>query len=154
MSANKGTVQRRRVTYEAVVPLPVDEAFAFVADPLNWPSFFSKMRDSGRHENWESVGGRAHMTNSFVGRTITSALEMTVWDPPHEFRYIARQPGARPLDNRRVFEPVPGGTRLRGTTEIELRPGLPGLLDRVQARALRRTYATAMARLPEAARAT
>jgi hypothetical protein len=52
-----------------------------------------------------------------------------------------------------VFEPVPGGTRLRGTTEAVLRPGLSGLLDRVQEQALRRLYAAAMARLPDAARA-
>jgi hypothetical protein len=58
------------------------------------------------------------------------------------------------LTNHRVLEPVPGGTRLSGTTEVTLRPGLPGLVDRVQERALRRRYAAAMARLPDAARAS
>ena len=57
------------------------------------------------------------MTTRFLGRTIESTMEFTVWDPPREFRYVSRQPGAPDLDNRRVFEPIPGGTRLQGTTE-------------------------------------
>ncbi len=141
-----------RLTYEAVVSLPQQEAFAFVADPRHWPSFLPGMRASSKDEGWEGVGGRARMTNTFLGRSVTSELEMTVWDPPREFAYISRQPGAPPLRNHRAFEPVPGGTRLRGTTEAALRPGLPGLLDRVQEQALRRTFAQAMTHLPDVAR--
>ena len=111
------------------------------------------MRASSKDDGWEGMGGRARMTNAFLGRSVTSELEMTVWDPPREFGYISRQPDGPPLHNHRVFEPVPGGTRLRGTTEAVLRPGLPGMVDRVQEQALRRTYAQAMARLPDAARA-
>ena len=142
-----------RLTYGAVVPLPQEEAFAFVADPRHWPSFFSGMRASSKDDGWEGVGGRARMTNAFLGRSVTSELEMTVWHPPREFGYISRQPDGPPLHNHRVFEPVAGGTRLRGTTEAVLRPGLPGMVDRVQEQALRRMYAQAMARLPDAARA-
>ena len=73
--------------------------------------------------------------------------------PTAEFGYVSRQPGAPALNNRRVLEQVPGSTRVHATTEMTLRRGMPGLLDRVQERALRRTYSAAMARLPEAARA-
>lgn len=142
------------IEYEAVVPLPLDEAFAFVSDPLTWPSYFPAMRESSRSQDWEGVGGRARMTNRLLGRTFISDLEMTVWDPPHEFRYLSRQSGAPPLDNRRLFEEVPAGTRLHGATVITPRPGPLGLLDLVQEQALRRTYAAAMTRLPEAARAS
>lgn len=140
--------------YGAVVHLPPDEAFAFVSDPLNWPSFFSSLRDSSRDEDWGSVGSRGQMSNVVLGRTIASEIEVTVWNPPHEFRYLSRQPGTPPLDNRRVFEPVPEGTRLSGTTEVIPRPGLPGLVDRARVLALRRIFAAAMAKLPEAARAS
>jgi hypothetical protein len=143
-----------RIAYGAVIPLPPDEAFAFVSDPLSWPSFFASMRDSRRSDDWGSVGGRAEMSNVVLGRTITSELEVTVWNPPHEFRYTSRQAGAPPLDNRRVFEPDPAGTRLSGTTETVPRGGLPGLLDRVRVLALRRIFTAAMAQLPEAARAS
>jgi len=143
----------RRISYGAVVPLPPDEAFAFVCEPRNWPSFFTSMRDSSRDDSWGSVGGRARMTNVVLGRSFTSELQIMVWDPPRELRYVSRQAGAPTLDNRRVFEPVPGGTRLIGTTECTPRPGLQGLLDLALLLVVRRTFAAGMARLPDAARA-
>ena len=89
------------------------------------------------------------MTTRFLGRTVESAMEITTWDPPREFRYRSRQPGAPDLDNRRTFEPIPQGTRLRGTTVVVPRPGVAGLADRAQVLALRRLYAGAMKRLLE-----
>jgi hypothetical protein len=121
-----------RLTYGAVIPLPPEPAFAFVTDPLNWPSFFSSMRGARKDADWGSVGGRAQMRTVVLGRTVTSDLEMTAWDPPHEFGYVSRQASAPALTNHRVLEPVPGGTRLSGTTEVTLRPGLPGLADGVR----------------------
>ncbi len=140
-----------RISYGAVVPLPPDEAFAFVSEPSNWPAFFPSVRSVSKEQGWEAVGGRASMASDFLGRTVAAELEMTVWDPPREFRYLMRQVGGPPLDNRRVFEPVPGGTRLRGSTEGTMRLGPRGLIDRVRVQALRRIYAEAMKRLPEAA---
>lgn len=140
------------ISYGAVVPLPPEETFAFVADPLNWPSFFSSLRDTSRSEDWGRVGSRGQMSNVVLGRTIASEIEVTAWDPPHEFRYAARQAGTPPLDNRRVFEMTPDGTRMSGTTEVVTRPGVPGLVDRARLLALQRIFAKAMLRLPEAAR--
>lgn len=42
---------------------------------------------------------------------------------------------------------------MRGTSDIALRPGVAGLVDRARMAVLRRAYAEAMAQLPEAARA-
>lgn len=153
-SSQRSSASRRPVqlSYGAVVPLPPDQAYAFVADPLSWPSFVSSLRDTTRDDHWGGVGSRGQMTNVVLGRPITSEIEVTVWDPPHEFRYFSRQPGTPPLDNRRVFEPVPEGTRLRGTTEVTPRPGLAGLVDRARLLALRRIFAAAMTELPAAAR--
>ncbi len=143
-----------RFTYGAVIPLPPEQAFAFLTDPLNWPSFFSSVRAASKDAGWEGIGGRAHLTTAFLGRTFTSEMVMALWEPPRELGYVSRQPGAPTLNNHRVLEPVPGGTRLQGTTEMTLRPGLPGVLDRIHERALRRMYTAAMARLPEAAQAS
>jgi hypothetical protein len=35
-----------------VVPLSQEEAFAFVADPRHWPSFFTGMRASSKDDGW------------------------------------------------------------------------------------------------------
>jgi hypothetical protein len=139
------------LSYGALVPLPPAAVYAFVSDPLNWPSFFSSLSHTDRDDEW-GPGGRGRMSNVILGRTITSEIEVTVWDPPREFRYQTHQPGTPPLDNRRTFEAAPGGgTRMHGTTDLVPRPGAAGLVDRARVMALRRIFAAAMQRLPEAA---
>ena len=143
-----------KITYGAVLPLPPEEAFAFVADPANWRLFLSGVREVTKDDDWGRVGGHAHVTSAVLGRSLTMNLELTEWDPPTAFRYTVAE-GGKPAndDNRRAFQSVPGGTWLTGTTEIPARPGPAGLLDRLQMVLLRRAFATAMTRLPAAAAA-
>lgn len=142
-----------KITYGAAIPLPQHEAFAFVADPLNWPLFSPGMRSVTKDDDWGRVGGHAHVHSAILGRPLTMDLELTEWDPPDSFRYLVSQ-GGNPAndDNQRTFTPVPGGTRLIGTTEIPGRSGAAGLLDRLQMLLVRAVFARAMARLPAAAR--
>ena len=141
-----------KITYGAVVPLPPEEAFAFVADPDNWPLFFPGVRAVDKADDWGRVGGHARLTSVILGRSLTMSLELTEWDPPTAFRYTVSQGDAPGNDdNRRTFQPIAEGTRLTGTTEIPARRGLAGLLDRLQMALVRRVFATAMARLPAAA---
>ncbi len=139
-----------KMSFGAVLPVPQDEAFGFVSDPVNWPLFFSSMRSAQRQEGWGKVGGRAQLVTRFPGRVVTSEIELTEWDPPRRFRYISRQRGSPDLDNDRVFEPAGTGTRLRCVTTVEARPGARALADWLYARVLLRAYDRAMARLPEA----
>jgi hypothetical protein len=141
------------IRYGATLPVPPTEAFAFVAYPPNWPTFFEGIQ-SVRLFDWAGVGGQAHVTTAFLGRSVESRMEITVWDPPRELRYVAQQAGAPDLDSRRVFEPVSNGTRLRGSTAILPRRGARSLLDCGQILVLRRMYAKAMSRLPAATAAT
>jgi hypothetical protein len=139
------------IAYGAVVPLPPEAAFAFVADPTTWPRFFDALESAEPLEGWGAVGGRGRMTTRFLGSSVTSELEITEWDPPRAFRYTAHQGGRPDLDNLRVFTPLGSGTQLRGTTTIRPRPGVRGLIDRVTLRVLARVYAKAMRRLPAVA---
>ena len=141
-----------RISYGAVLPLPPEEAFAFVADPVNWPLFVPSVRSVQKDDDWGQVGGHAHLTSVVFGRSVTMDLELREWDPPRSFRYRVSQ-GGEPGndDNRRTFEPVAGGTRLTGTTEIPARPGLARLLDRLQMLVVRGVFTAGMARLPAVA---
>ena len=142
------TSTTRAICYGADLPVPPDQAFAFVSDPATWPTFFENVEMAAAGERWGHVGGCGYIVTRFIGRIVTSQMLLTEWDPPHAFRYTARQAGRPDLDNRRVFEAVSGGSMLQGTTEFELRPGSRGLVDRVSARVLQRVYDRAMARLP------
>jgi glyoxylase-like metal-dependent hydrolase (beta-lactamase superfamily II) len=137
--------------YGAVLPLSEKEAFAFITDPDTWPSFFDHLRLTERDPDWGRTGGHARMTNRILGRTLRSELELTEWDPPRAFRYVAHQAGEPDLDNRRVFEAVPGGTRLHGTTTMVVRAGTAGVTDRARLRVMDRMYRKAMAKVPEVA---
>jgi hypothetical protein len=141
-----------RISYGAVIPLPPEAAFTFVADPVHCPLFVPSVRSVHKDDDWGQVGGHAHLTSVVLGRSVTMDLQLTEWDPPRSFRYTVFQ-GGKPGndDNRRTFEPVASGTRLTGTTEIPARRGLAGLLDRLQMRVVRRVFTAGMARLPAVA---
>lgn len=136
------------MTYGAVVPLPPDEAFDFVSDPANWPSFIESMESAERLEGWGTPGGRARMVTRVSGRRLTTELELVEWERPTRFRYIGHNESRADMDNSRVFEAVPEGTRLTGTTTAHARPGLAMLVDLVAAVALRRMLHRAMKELP------
>ena len=137
-----------RISYRAVLPTTADEAFDFVSDPACWPSFFLHMESAEALEGWGAVGGGAHMVNRILGQEVVTDLVLLEWDRPRSFRYVGRNSGHPDTENLRVFETVPGGTLLTGTTTAEARPGLRGLVDRLTFLAVRRTYRRAMERLP------
>ncbi len=140
---------QRQISYGAILPVEPDRAFRFVSQPSNWPTFFESVRSAEASPDWGQPGGRGRMITSFIGRAVTSDLELTEWDPPRAFRYTARQRGRPDLDNRRVFEECESGTRLTGTTRMEPRPGFNGLIDRLSLHVLHRIYRRAMDRLPD-----
>jgi hypothetical protein len=137
-----------QITYSAGVPTTVGEAFDFVSRPANWPSFFQHMESAEALEGWGRVGGKAKMVNRILGQDVITDIVLVEWDPPHSFRYIGHSRGRADTDNRRVFDAVPGGTRLTGTTTAQVGPGLAGLLDRLTLLAAHRVFNRAMKRLP------
>ena len=132
-----------QITYGALIPLPVDEAFDFVTDPANWPTFVP-MESAQALEGWGAPGGKARMVTRFLGRDVTTDLELLEWSRPNKFRYIGRNEGPD-MDNSRVFEAVPGGTRLTATTTVHRGPGLSALVALV---AIRRLMRRGMKELP------
>ena len=147
--AQDAAVTASTITYGADIPVDIEQAFAFVADPSTWPSFFPCIETAAAGQDWGRVGGRGRMTTRFLGRKVVSDMELTQWDPPHAFRYTARQRGRPELDNQRVFTTAARGTRLVGTTTVQLRRGLPGLFDRISVAVLARVYDRAMAQLAD-----
>jgi hypothetical protein len=137
-----------QIRYGAILPVSAEEAFDFVSSPASWPSFFRQMDSADAREGWGEVGGRASMVNRILGQEIVTDLVLVEWDRPRSFRYVGHNRGRPDTENHRVFDPVPGGTRLTGTTTVEATPGLRGLVDRITVLAVRRTFRRAMKRLP------
>lgn len=137
-----------QITYGAVLPTSIEEAFDFVSNPANWPSFFHRMEFAEALEGWGAVGGTAQMVNRVFGQDIRTDLVVLEWNRPHSFRYVGHNQGRADTNNHRAFEAVPGGTRLTGTTTAEAQPGVSGWLDRATLLAARRVFHRAMKRLP------
>jgi uncharacterized protein YndB with AHSA1/START domain len=92
---------------------PVDEVFAYVADPRNFPVWNSAVQavtGAGRH---------FVMHRQLPGGPATNDLEITESDPPSVFA-IRTTSGPTPFRYRYRFEPAGGGTRLTLDAEVEL----------------------------------
>ena len=135
-------------TYTALIPLPIDEAFDFVSDPANWSTFVDSLDSAEAREGWGAPGGQATMTTTILGRTVTTELELIEWNRPNEFRYIGHNEDRPNIDNRRMFDVVPEGTRLTGTTAAHGRPGRAAVADLASYVALRRIMRRTMKKLP------
>ena len=142
-----------KISYGVVVRVPPQEAFTFVSEPENWPTFIPEMLSVHKDADWGRPGGKVTQTMKIAGRTSTSEFELTEWDPPHGFRYTARSSDLPDSDQRRAFSPTAGGTRFVGTSEMTPRRGLTGLFDRLSLLAIKRTMTKAMRRLPGAVQA-
>lgn len=139
------------ISFGAELPVPPDRAFAVVSDPTMWPRFFDPMRSAHVTPGWGRPGCTAGLVIRFMGRGVSSALEILEWDPPRSIRYVARQAGRPDLDNLRVIEPAEGGSRLVGTIRMTPRRGLLGVVDRISLQVLQRVFDAAMAKLPAVA---
>ncbi len=137
----------RRIEYGADLPVPPDRAFAVVADPTRWPEFSAGTRSAETDPGWAGVGGRGRMVNGFLGTTVRTEMEVVEWEPGRRLRWRGTQPGRPTTDNLRTFEPIAGGTRLRGSTTIAVRRGPLGVVDRLSLRVLQRVYDRAMTEL-------
>jgi hypothetical protein len=138
------------ITYGAVLAVPIEEAFAFVTAPETWPQVSRTTVQS--LSGWGAVGGKAQVVQPFMGRSIVSEFEVVEWEAPVRFRFLTRNDAGPTLETTYVFEEVPEGTRLTGTTEGDPRPGLRGLSDRFAGRLLQPVYDRTMLRMSEVLR--
>lgn len=141
-----------KIRFAAVIPLPPEEAFDFVANPANWPRFIASCRSAEALDGWGAPGGRAVMHTTLFGRELVNDLELLEWDRPHRFRYVMHTAGRADTDNVRLFSPASGGgTSFEGINTARPRPGLRGLVDVLSLLGLRQIMRRAMRRLPERA---
>jgi len=101
--------------------LPIDEAFAFVADFAN-----SAMWDPGVVSSTQvgegpaGVGARYRLIVRMGGRTAPMEYVTTTWEPGRRVVLKGSGSGVDAVDEIR-FEPVAGGTRIDYTADIRLR---------------------------------
>ena len=111
---------------EIVIERPVEDVFDFVADERNEPRFNSRM---SRVEllTPEPVGAGSQFVaeSTMMGRAFEVAVQYTVFERPRflgsRSRSTPRGGKGRPLliEGSLTFEPVPEGTRMRWSWQVE-----------------------------------
>ena len=101
-----------------VVPRPLEEVFAYVADFSSTAEY-----DPGvvRAERLDPVaeGARFMVHARFMGRTLPMTYVLETYRPCEQLIFRGDSAGARAKDDIR-FESIEGGTRIHWTLELEL----------------------------------
>jgi uncharacterized protein YndB with AHSA1/START domain len=128
-----GHVRGGVIAFETAVGIdrPVEEVFAYVADPRNLPAWNSAVQEV------RPAGGPAYtMRRQLPAGSATNRLEVVARTPPHEFA-IRATAGPTPFLYRYGFAAAGGGTVVRLAAEIEL-DGLATLAPQLARIAVRR----------------
>jgi len=101
-----------KVESSVVIGRPVEEVFAFVADPANNAKWQEGLIES-RLESPGPMGLGSKITDvrKFIGRKLESQLEVTAFEPGKRVSLKVVK-GPLPFEVTQTFEPEAGGTRL------------------------------------------
>jgi hypothetical protein len=114
----------RRIEGEIVIHRPVEEVFGFVADERNEPQYNPQML---RVEQISSGPiGRGTLFRCVMGRNVEMTWAITAYERPRRLcgagRAMVRLLRALPtmdIQGTLTFDPVPGGTRMRWSWQLE-----------------------------------
>jgi carbon monoxide dehydrogenase subunit G len=110
-----------RIEGEILINRPTEEVFDFVADERNEPHYNPHMRHAERISDGPiGLGTRFRAEIVSMGRTVEMIIEFTGYDRP---RRLASSTHMSSMDTHGglTFDPVPEGTRMRWTWDVEPR---------------------------------
>jgi len=121
--------------------VPVEQGFAYVTSPANWPAFWPGYVRLEEGSRWGAPGDTAKLVTKLLGRERELTMTLTELVPDRLVRYTSRQEGLPDVVHERHFEPDGDGFVYRLAVEYEPRSGISGLFDRVLlARGIRRAF--------------
>ncbi len=108
-----------KLEISTVINLPVEEVFAVVSNPENYPKWISSSNDVKiTSEGPIGVGTTFRTVVRFLGQRIEGESEITEYES--NWRCATKtKSGPFPVENQSTFERVDGGTRVTFTTVAE-----------------------------------
>ena len=120
-----------RLQASQIIPRPLEEAFAFFAEPRN----LARLTPAGMafeflSDDFEMREGLhiEYRLRPLLGIPVTWRTLITQYDPPHRFVDIQESGPYRRWEHRHTFTAVAGGTLVEDSVEYELPLGLLGEL--------------------------
>lgn len=136
-----------RLEHSLTVARPVEEVFAFIADPANLPSWQSGLVEVRPESTGPGLGARHGEVRSFMGKHIEQTLEVTAYEPPTRLDFAVVQ-GPLPLRVEHTFAPTDAGTEIHVVGEGDV-GALFRLAEPLVVRAVKRQSQADFARLKE-----
>ena len=130
-----------KVAASVDIDRPIEEVFAYVADPSKTPEWSSMTLEATLEGSGPiGVGSRIRQTGKVLGRRLESTAEVTQYDPPSKLAMrVVSGPGHLVLE--RQLESIGEGTRYRSRLVGES-GGLFKLADPILEALLKRTVET------------
>jgi len=97
---------------------PIEEVFAFVADPSNDVNWRSDVVESKVTSGSLGVGATFQFASEFMGRKIETIGEMTAYDSPKRFAWKSKK-SPIPVSAVTTFEAVADGTLVVDAADFE-----------------------------------
>jgi uncharacterized protein YndB with AHSA1/START domain len=110
-----------RLQHSVVVARPVDDVFAFLADPDNLPRWQSGLVEVRKAGTEAGIGARHVEVRSFMGKQIEQTLEVTAYEPPRVLDFTVVE-GPLSLCVGHTLSAEDGGTRIDVVGEGEIGP--------------------------------
>jgi hypothetical protein len=135
-----------RIEREHRFDCPVEDGFAYITDPANWPHFWPGFVRIEPDTRWAATGDEAVIVIRLLGREVELRLTLHRLVSNELVAYESSQRGLPDARHERHFAADDGGMLYRAVVEYRPRPGLHGLYDRFLVRrgverALRQTVA-------------
>jgi len=130
-----------RIEGEILINRPVEEVFDFVADERNEPRYNPRMRRAEQISDGPiGAGTRFRAETVSMGRTVEMVIEFVGYERPRRLASSTHM-SSMDLQGALTFDPVPDGTRMRWSWDVEPR-GILKLMSPLVARMGRRQEET------------
>ena len=107
------------VEVSIVINRPLEEVFVFLSDLRNNLKWRSGMIEAEKTSAGPiGVGTTYRMVNDLFGRRIEGEAEVTEYEPNR--KYATMNKSGLPIETKRIFEAVDGGTRVTFAVKAEL----------------------------------
>ena len=135
-----------RIELEHRFTVPLGRGYDYITDTRNWPDYWPRLIRLDPASRWSAPGDRARLVLRLLGRPVELAMTLRRMEPYRFVEYTSEQRGLPDARHERIFTEEGDGFRFRLVVELERRPGVRGVLDRIvvrraTARALRETVA-------------
>jgi uncharacterized protein YndB with AHSA1/START domain len=108
-----------KLEISTVINRPLEEVFAFVSNPENYPKWLSSSTEVKITSRGPvGVGTTFRPVVTFLGRRMEGESEVTEYEPNRVYATKSKS-GPFPVENRSTFERVEGGTRITFTAAAE-----------------------------------